>query len=328
MGDRRQQQLTSTVNGRLKAEANAFDARIIERVNAGFIPDLRRAVKCDYFYKSFWRDPLFVDLYLGKINETYLELLGKYARQGSSVLDVGCGAGYMSLELARSGYHVTAFDISPECIDQAKAVLATNPFSEHFGSLSYKVAALHEMTGNYDVVLFSVSLHHMVDLDEALEKAKRLIRPGGLVLCYEPCHDRWTDRDAAQVALIRSILSITNRWHEDIGSAYELREELGFDKLTSDILEEYVEERDKNEAAQSPNDNEATGAEMLCGLRKYFSEIETRDGHSFIYRLLGGIRGKEGEIERLAKLLAIYDGFAVKKGYINPNGFYFIGRRT
>lgn len=38
-------------------EARAFDQRIEERVQASFIPDLRRAVKCEYFYKSFWRDP-------------------------------------------------------------------------------------------------------------------------------------------------------------------------------------------------------------------------------------------------------------------------------
>jgi hypothetical protein len=50
---------------RLEAEGIAFDARIRERVAAGLIPDLRRAVKCEYFYKSFWRDPHYIDLYLG-----------------------------------------------------------------------------------------------------------------------------------------------------------------------------------------------------------------------------------------------------------------------
>ena len=39
----------------LSEEAQAFDSRIGERLSAGFIPDLRRAVKCDHFYKSFWR---------------------------------------------------------------------------------------------------------------------------------------------------------------------------------------------------------------------------------------------------------------------------------
>ena len=37
----------------LAEEAAAFDQRITERRQAGYVPDLRRAVKCDYFYKRF-----------------------------------------------------------------------------------------------------------------------------------------------------------------------------------------------------------------------------------------------------------------------------------
>ena len=139
-------------------EAKAFDKRISERTKAGFVPDLRRAVKCDYFYKSFWRDPQFIDLYLGLINQGYLDLLRTYCSKNATILDVGCGAGYMSLELARNGYNISAFDISSDCIETAKQVLASNPYKDTFGSLDYKVMALHEAEGQYDVVLFSVSL--------------------------------------------------------------------------------------------------------------------------------------------------------------------------
>ena len=41
----------------LKDEAEAFDARIEKRIKAGFIPDIRNAKRCEYFYKSFYRDP-------------------------------------------------------------------------------------------------------------------------------------------------------------------------------------------------------------------------------------------------------------------------------
>jgi hypothetical protein len=39
----------------LASEAAAFNQRISERRAIGFVPDIRRAVKSDYFYKSFWR---------------------------------------------------------------------------------------------------------------------------------------------------------------------------------------------------------------------------------------------------------------------------------
>ena len=78
----------------------------------------------------------------------------------------------MSIELARNGYHVSAFDISSACIEEAEQVLASNPYKDNFGSLDYKVMALHEATGQYDVVLFSVSLHHIPDLEGAVKKSE------------------------------------------------------------------------------------------------------------------------------------------------------------
>ena len=308
-------------------EAEAFDKRISERTKAGFVPDLRRAVKCDYFYKSFWRDPQFIDLYLGLINKGYLDLLGSYCSKDATILDVGCGAGYMSLELARNGYNVSAFDISASCIEEAKKVLADNPYKDNFGSLDYSVKALHEATGQYDVILFSVSLHHMPDLDGAVKKAKALLKSGGHLLCYEPCHDKWQHSDAAQVALIRGLLTLTGHWHDTEDTHNHLQDELGLNELVKEIHEEYYYERDKQESGQSPHDNEASGEEILIALRREFCELEVRSGHSFIYRVLGGIRGSDIEIKKLANFIAVYDRLSVKNEFMNPNGFYFIGRK-
>ena len=72
----------------LDEEAGAFDKRIEKRLAAGFIPDLRRAVKCEYFYKSFWRDPQFIQLYLGRIMDGYLELCSPSALVGPKGLIV------------------------------------------------------------------------------------------------------------------------------------------------------------------------------------------------------------------------------------------------
>ena len=310
----------------MKEEADAFDARISTRIQAGFVPDLRRAVKCDYFYKSFWREPHFIQLYLGQILDGLLDLLRKYCRPGIKILDVGCGAGYMSLEFARNGYHVTAIDISEECIKTALRMRAENPYKDGFGSLEYHVMPLEEATGTYDVVMFCVSMHHMNDALRVVDKAYSMLPKGGHLICYEPCHERFGRGDAAQVALMRGLLSLAGLWFDPAELTGAFRDENGLSTYVDDIRTEYVEERDKNEpGGQSPHDLELSGDEILAALRSRFKELETRPGCSFIYRLLGGMRGPEDVIHQLATFIARYEHLMVSGGYLNPNMFYFAG---
>ena len=125
-------------------EARAFDNRINERVEHGFIPDLRRLEPNDYFYKSFWRHPHYADLYVGTMFRNYLAFLKKYSIENATILDIGCGAGYFALELARHGYNVVGIDISEANIDKAKQALAENTYKDEFGSLEYHIGSYQE----------------------------------------------------------------------------------------------------------------------------------------------------------------------------------------
>jgi len=308
------------------AEAEAFNRRIEERVGSGFVPDVRRAVKCDYFYKSFWREPHFVQLYETEMINVYLGLLRQYGGAGLRILDVGCGAGYVALEFARAGHHVFAIDIADSCIRIAKDTLAMNPFKEGFGSLKYEVIPFQDVTGVYDVVLFSGMLHHVEDPAADIRRAIGLLTENGLVLSYEPCHEQWRLQDAAQVALIRALLSISGHWYEALDESIGT-DERKLENYISDIHEEYVTERDKDEPGQSPHDNASTGAQVLAALREQLVELEYKPGFSFIYRLLGGLRGPDDVIFTIGDFLANYEKLSVENGYMRPNGFFFIGRR-
>jgi SAM-dependent methyltransferase len=81
----------------------------------------------------------------------------------AQVLEVGCGEGELANALARAGHSVTAIDPrAPE-----------GPIFRRVG--------IEEFTdpGQFDYVVASLSLHHVEDLGEALDKiANVLLRPG------------------------------------------------------------------------------------------------------------------------------------------------------
>jgi len=311
----------------VQKEGKAFSKRIIERTNAGFIPDVRRAVKCDYFYKSFFRDPYYIKLFLVDEINVFLKILKKHSISGAKILDAGCGPGYSSLEFARAGYNVTAIDVAKDAIKIAKKTLSSNPYKENFGSLVYKNIPFQKASGKYDVIIFGGVLHHFTDLEKDILYAKKLLKPRGLLLCREPIHEKWRMQDAAQVSLIRGLLSLTGFWYEESLGKDVSKNTKTLTNFVSDVYTEYINERDKNEpGGQSPNDNSSTGTEILSILRKHFIELEFEKGFSFIYRLLGGMRGPDKVIHKIADFLTFYEKMCIKNGFMESNHFFFAGR--
>ncbi len=187
--------------------------------------------------------------------------------------------------------------------------------------------SLEDMNGVYDAVSFTGVIHHFPDPGSVLAKAAALLKPGGLILCLEPCHERWRKQDAAVVGLIRGLLSATGHWYEP-ELAGTLRGREAWSAYADELVTEYLTERDPHERGQSPNDNASTGEQILECLRRQFQELEYRDGVSFIYRLLGGLRGPDAVVHPLADLIADFDRFGVAEGFLQPNAYLWAGRKA
>jgi tRNA (mo5U34)-methyltransferase len=80
---------------------------------------------------------------------------------GKQVLDIGCNAGFYSFELARRGADVTAIDIDPHYLKQARWAAAQFGLS---GRVRFQQASVYDLAGTverYDIVWFLGVLYHL-----------------------------------------------------------------------------------------------------------------------------------------------------------------------
>jgi len=105
------------------------------------------------FYDSFI-DP---DVY-----EEYLRLIEKYTSLGS-LLDIGCGTGTLSMELARRGFEVTATDLSDEMLQ----ILNYRASQDELDINIALYDMLDPIPNQYDIILASMDvINHLSDMED------------------------------------------------------------------------------------------------------------------------------------------------------------------
>jgi SAM-dependent methyltransferase len=92
----------------------------------------------------------------------------------SRVLDVGCGAGELLRVLQSAGIrHLLGIDLYPPGQSTLREPLIQN-------------RTIHEVSGQWDLVMFHHSFEHMADQRGTLEAVVRLLAPGGVCLIRVP----------------------------------------------------------------------------------------------------------------------------------------------
>jgi SAM-dependent methyltransferase len=129
-----------------------------------------------------------------------------YLESGMSVLDVGCGPGTITADLAASVAPglVTAVDESADVLDVARAEAERRELS----NVSFATADVHQLgfpDGAFDVVHAHQVLQHVADPVAALREMRRVCAPGGIVAARDadyagftwfpqlPALDLWRD---------------------------------------------------------------------------------------------------------------------------------------
>jgi 2-polyprenyl-3-methyl-5-hydroxy-6-metoxy-1,4-benzoquinol methylase len=110
-----------------------------------------------------------------------LQLLDLHA--GASLVELGCGSGWMTRFAARHGVHAEGYDISPEMIAIARAAAEREGVDVRFEAGDYEQLDLGR---RFDACLIYDALHHSARPDLVLAAARRALKPGGRLLLVEP----------------------------------------------------------------------------------------------------------------------------------------------
>jgi SAM-dependent methyltransferase len=140
---------------------------------------------------------------------------------GYSVLDVGCGPGTLTIDLARAVApgRVVGIDSSVDVVAVARGdAVASGP------EVSFEVADLFALPfadGGFDVVHAHQVLQHVADPVAALVEMRRVCRPGGLVAARDADYPTFTfwppDPDVDRAIAAYGELTRRNRANWDAG---------------------------------------------------------------------------------------------------------------
>lgn len=127
------------------------------------------------------RDKPFSDTERGRWLQIIGSLLDLLPSPPARVLDLGCGTGWTTEFLHRSGYEAVGVDIAPDMIELARSVPARAAITFVVGDYE----SVRDL-GVFDAVMFFDCLHHADDERAALRAAFDALRPGGRVVLSEP----------------------------------------------------------------------------------------------------------------------------------------------
>jgi 2-polyprenyl-3-methyl-5-hydroxy-6-metoxy-1,4-benzoquinol methylase len=102
-----------------------------------------------------------------------------------TILDFGCGEGWLSVKLAKQGNTLHGFDLSESLIARARQLADESRVA---GQTTFRQMAAENLDypdASFDMVIGTSILHH-TELDITLQRMRRVLKPNGRAIFLEP----------------------------------------------------------------------------------------------------------------------------------------------
>ena len=261
---------------------------------------------------SPWRQPYLARLTFGAVHN----LVDEYVfGQRLRILDVGCGRGWLSLELAREGHEVIGIDSSKEMILSANKTMDSDPYRDERGKLEFQLSDFSQWKlalETFDLVIFNRSLHHILQPDKTVRKAHDLLKKSGQIICIEYAYDQVDERTASWIYQVRRSLQQSG-WYK---SGKKLSDNM--DQPIREIMEEY------SSPARKEHFNRFE--EMRKPLNTFFREAHFSWEPYIYWDLIMDMRIPSADLEMAtAQSIMSMETAMIEAEMINPVLFCFVG---
>lgn len=165
-------------------------------------------------YYDEWAEELRMTRDRGRNIEflTTMNYIKRYLKAGDKILELGCGTGVYSLNLAKEGYDITAVDISQKNLDILKSKI-TDGMSIEVNKMN--ATDLSCIPDNfYNVTLALGPLYHLFDkedIDKVITEAKRVTKKEGFIFIAFLTKDYITIRNCQEIFDV-SVRHLNNKY--------------------------------------------------------------------------------------------------------------------
>ena len=135
--------------------------------------------------KNIWNTEKNTPMYFQEMirYETVLKHLSKSA---TTVVDLGCGDGYLSYMMAQTGHVVTSVDLSTNRLKKFEEVAQTY----HIQQVQADIKNTGLPSGYFDAVVCSEVIEHIKGYEDVLKEAYRILKPGGTFIVTVPYNEQ------------------------------------------------------------------------------------------------------------------------------------------
>ncbi len=123
---------------------------------------------------------------LSLINKRAIEITKKYLHPDNRVLEIGCGTGIFTVELAGNVKEYIATDISSGMLETARR----KAYQQKIKNIVFRQSTIFEeqyVSASCDVILAFNVLHYFEDFSRYMKRISELLKPGGLLISMTPC---------------------------------------------------------------------------------------------------------------------------------------------